>query len=93
MKRTQVERPTLRRAWWPWATLGTIVVVGAAIGMVWWGLSASGGRPRLVLDREVIDLGDLPFEAPAQAVFTLANAGDGRLEIAGELPVKVVKGC
>jgi len=93
MKRKRVERPTPRGAWWPWAALGTVVVIVAAIGMVWWGLSASGGRSRLVLDREVIDLGDLPFEAPAKAVFTLANAGDGRLEIAGDLPVKVLKGC
>jgi len=93
MKRKRVERPTPRRAWWPWAALGTVVVIVVAIGMVWWGPGASGGRPRLVLDREVVDLGDLPFEAPAQVVFTLANAGNGRLEIDGELPVKVVKGC
>jgi hypothetical protein len=68
-----------------------LIVVGSATA--WWVSGTSGGRPRLLLDHVVIDLGDLPFETSARAVFTLTNAGDGRLEIAEELRVKVVKGC
>ena len=30
-----------------------------------------GEKPRLVVDREVVDLGDLPFDTPARVVFTL----------------------
>ena len=93
MKGKRVARPIPRRAWWPWVALGTAVLIVGATGTFWWDSGASGGRPRLVLDREVVDLGDLPFETPARVVFTLSNAGDGRLEIAGEPRVKAVKGC
>jgi len=68
-----------------------LIVIAA--GALWWFSAATGGRPRLVMDREVVDLGDLQFETPARVVFTLANAGDGRLKIAEDLSVKAVKGC
>jgi len=93
MKIRGAKRPEPRRSLWPWAALGGIVLIVIAAGALWWFPGAPGGRPRLVLDREVIDLGDLQFETPARVVFTLANAGDGRLKIAEELSVKVVKGC
>ena len=86
----QVRRP--RRWRWALAALGVIV---AGVGSFWW-LSeptASGGTPRLVVDREVVDLGFLPFEAPARVVFMLTNAGDGPLRLADVPRVKVLKGC
>ncbi len=52
-----------------------------------------GGTPRLVLDREVVDLGYLPFETPARVVFTLTNAGTGSLKLEDVPRVKVLKGC
>jgi hypothetical protein len=55
--------------------------------------AASSGTPRLVVDRTEIDLGDLPFDQRATAVFTLTNAGNGVLNIIEEPPVEVVKGC
>jgi hypothetical protein len=45
------------------------------------------------VDREVVDLGDLPYGAPARAVFTLTNAGPGLLKLAGVPRVEAVKGC
>ena len=74
--------------------LGGVLVVGALVG--WWmagGPDAWGPRPRLVVDREVVDLGDLPYGAPARAVFTLTNAGPGLLKLAGVPRVEAVKGC
>jgi hypothetical protein len=53
----------------------------------------SGGKPRLGVDRTEVDLGDLPYGAPAKAVFTLTNTGDGLLKIVGEPQVKILKGC
>ncbi len=73
MKRKRVERPTPQRAGWPWAAPGTVVVTVVAIGMLGLRPGASGGTPRLVLTRGVVDLGDLPFEAPAQVLFTLLS--------------------
>jgi len=77
-----------------WVVVGAVLVVG--IGAGWWmleGRDAWGERPRLIVDREVVDLGDLPFDAPARVVFTLTNAGPGILKLAGVPRVEAVKGC
>jgi hypothetical protein len=79
--------------WGELVALGLIAV--SAIGF-WWPAQAgdaSSGAPRLVVDRTEIDLGDLPFDQLATAVFTLTNAGDGVLNILEGPPVEVVKGC
>jgi hypothetical protein len=82
----------LMRHWHMLAVLG-LMVIGAA----GWGLAQAGeaadGKPHLVVDRTEIDLGDLPYGAPAKAVFTLNNTGDGVLKIVGEPEVKILKGC
>jgi hypothetical protein len=72
------------------------VLVAVGGGAFWWFSEAqdtSGGTPRLVMDRTEVDLGHFPFEAPARAVFTLTNAGDGLLRLTEVPPVKVLKGC
>ena len=95
-KKPRVAPPVPRRGRWRWAVMGALVVVGAGAGTFWWmstGPDASGGAPRLVVDREVVELGDIPFEAPARVVFTLTNAGDGTLKIAEVPRVKAVEGC
>jgi hypothetical protein len=74
--------------------IGGVLVVGMAA--VWWvagGPNVWGEKPRLVVDREVVDLGDLPFDTPARVAFTLANTGKGTLALAGVPPVEAVKGC
>lgn len=96
MGKHRVTQPPPRRRRWKWTVVGglALVIVGAAT--FWW-LSevpnASGGTPRLVLDREVVDLGYLPFETPVRVVFTLTNTGDGTLRLADVPRVKVLKGC
>jgi hypothetical protein len=52
-----------------------------------------GGTPRLTVDRTTIDFGDVPFDRFVDARFTLANAGDGVLTIAGRPPVTATQGC
>ena len=77
-----------------WAVVSAVLVIGIVAG--WWmsgGPDAWGDRPRLVVDREVVDLGDLPFNAPARVEFTLTNAGPGTLKLAGVPRVEAVKGC
>ena len=79
-----------------------VVVLAAAIvlalggGAYWWGAESPepvGGTPRLVLDREVIDVCDVAFETPVNAVFTLKNTGAGVLLLADVPRVKVLAGC
>ncbi len=85
-----------KRPRWRWAALGVVVLAALGAGAFWWLSEAQdtpGGKPRLVLDREVVDLGDFPLEAQARVVFTLTNAGDGLLRPDGGPRVEAVKGC
>ena len=94
-KRLRVKQPPPRRGWRR-AAFGALVLMALGGGMLWWfwGVrDASGGTPRLVMDRTEVDLGSLPFETPARVVFTLTNAGDGLLRIADVPPVRVLRGC
>ena len=89
-------QPPPRRPGWRWAALGVVVLVALGAGAFWWLSEAQdtpGGRPRLVLDREVVDLGNLPFEKPARVVFTLTNAGNSSLQLDGVPRVQLLKGC
>ncbi len=91
-----VKQPPPRPPRWRGAALGALVLVAVGGGAIWWlwgARDASGGTPRLVVDRTEVDLGSLPFEAPARVVFTLTNAGDGILRVADVPPVRVLKGC
>jgi hypothetical protein len=96
MGQHRVKQPPPRRRGWRRAAFAAAVLVVLGAGAFWWlseAQDAPGGKPRLVLDREVVDLGALPFEAPARVVFTLTNAGDASLRLADVPPVRVLKGC
>ena len=96
MGRHRVKKEERRRPGWHWVILGALGLMTLAGAGAWWRSAlpeASNGTPRLVVDREVVDLGFFPFDAPARAVFTLANAGDGPLRLADVPRVSVLKGC
>jgi hypothetical protein len=96
MERLRGRQLLSRLLTWHWQTLGVLGLMAIGVAACWWPAQAgdaSDGRPRLVVDRTEVDLGDLPFDAPAKAVFTLTNTGDGVLKIVGEPQVKVLKGC
>jgi hypothetical protein len=79
-----------------WAELVALGLIAVSAVGFWWPAQAGdafSGAPRLVVDRTEIDLGDLPFDQLATAVFTLTNAGNGVLNIIEEPPVEIVKGC
>lgn len=81
---------------WRWDTLAVLGLIAIGIAAGWGPVQAgdaSDGKPRLVVDRTEVDLGDLPYGTPGKAVFTLTNTGDGVLKIVGEPQVKILKGC
>ena len=83
-----------RRRWRRTAlALGLLIASAASVAWLLGARDGLGGTPRLVLDRTDVDLGDLAFEAPAGAVFTVRNVGDGVLKLAGAPSVSVVRGC
>ncbi|MBI4246094.1 MAG: hypothetical protein HY614_02795 [Candidatus Rokubacteria bacterium] len=75
------------------ALVGVLATVGVALGLRPTTAPVAGGTPRLAVDREAIDLGDVRFERAVRATFTLTNAGDGVLLIGREPAVRVVEGC
>jgi hypothetical protein len=96
MQRQWVTRWLSRILLWRWDTLAVLGLLAVGIAAGWEPVQAgeaSEGKPRLVVDRTEVDLGDLPYDAPAKAVFTLTNTGDGVLKIVGEPQVKILKGC
>lgn len=51
------------------------------------------GAPSLKANQELIDLGELKVDQPAQASFTLTNVGDQPLEFSKAPYIEVVEGC
>ena len=76
---------------------GGIVLVAVAGGLGLWlrpaPKEASGGAPRLVIDRTEVDLGYRRFDTPARVIFTLTNAGDAPLRLTESPRVIVIAGC
>ena len=86
-----------------------LIVVAGAVVLVLAGLvlllsrpsptGTSGGPaetargPRLAVDQEKIDFGEVKVNQMVKARFVLTNAGDQPLQIAGEPAVRVVEGC
>lgn len=87
----------------PWAVLlimGGVLVLGVAAYFAW-GNGAGGastaievtGAPRLKVDQEKIDLGDIRLGRSVEARFRLTNVGDQPLRFAGKPYIEVVEGC
>ena len=51
------------------------------------------GQPRLRVDREIVDLGDIQLGRTVEAVFVLTNVGDQPLRLTDAPYVEVVEGC
>lgn len=51
------------------------------------------GQPRLKVDRQAIDLGEVPLGQVVEVAFVLTNVGDQPLQITQAPYVEVVEGC
>ena len=51
------------------------------------------GQPRLKVDREAIDFGDVRLGQTVEAAFVLTNVGDQPLQLTQAPYVEVVEGC
>jgi Lon protease-like protein len=79
--------------------LGGLALVVAALSVVLAGGSGDRlsievtGQPRLRVDRETVDLGDIQLGRTVDASFVLSNVGDEPLKIAEAPFIEVVEGC
>jgi hypothetical protein len=99
-------RPTARdssgvRSLVPWL-LGAagllVLLVGLALALRSPGQSSTSaplvsGQPKLVVDQERVDFGEVPINKKVKATFKLTNVGDQPLRITGQPQVRVVEGC
>jgi hypothetical protein len=79
--------------------LGLAVVVGAGAWLFFQKTSSPivaaqyQGGPRLAVDTDLIDFGNVRFEKFVKARFRLRNVGDKPLRLPAYPPVDVVEGC
>jgi hypothetical protein len=81
----------------------SVVLAAAAIGGVAFGISRTplsmlgarphDGAPRLVVDKEVVDFGAVPYRKMIEAKFEIMNGGKEVLEFTEAPYIEVVKGC
>lgn len=80
----------------PLLIVGTgLLLIGGMVALlgVGGGGSVSGGTPRLVVEQEVFDYGDVALNTPITTTFVLRNEGDGVLRILNTPQVEVREGC
>lgn len=78
-------------------------IVGGALLLLFGALSLLGGgrkaaievtgQPRLKVDREVVDLGEIQLGRTVEAAFVLTNVGDQPLRVTDPPYAEVVEGC
>ena len=79
--------------------VGFAIVVGAVSWILLpWGNSANSatqyqGGPRLAVDRDLIDFGNVAFNRMVKASFRLRNVGDKPLQLPASPPLEVFDGC
>ena len=99
-KRKQAPPP--RRIPWMWIAVGSaLLLVAGGLAFVW----SSGqqtdpnftpevtGSPRLSVEQDRIDEGDIKLNKTIRTAFRLKNVGDQPLYIKGEPVVELVEGC
>jgi len=88
-----------RRRWLLPGVLSVSLLVGLTAWLLWPNRSPLAdaptyeGGPRLLVDRQEIDFGQVRFDKFVQARFRLKNVGDRALQIATGPRVEAVEGC
>ena len=77
-------------------TMGALAL-GLAGVLIWRNtqrpLETSGGTPRLKVDKQTVDLGEVALGRTVSVAFELTNSGDGPLHFQEAPYVEVVEGC
>lgn len=94
--------PTNKRRWRTWALLSVVLVIAGIAAVVISGRRSTvvqafaaphDGAPRLLVDKQVVDFGAVPYRKKIDATFELSNGGREVLEFMEAPYIEVVKGC
>ncbi|MCX6078700.1 MAG: hypothetical protein NTW32_04125 [Chloroflexi bacterium] len=73
---------------------GVLLVIAAAVFAISGAFSGDGGgTPRLVVDQEKIDYGDVHFGVNKTFAIKVTNTGDGLLRFKEKPYIQVLEGC
>ena len=73
--------------------IGGILLLAAAAFFVFRGGSEGGGTPKLAVDQEKIDYGDVHFGVNKTFAIKVTNNGDGVLRFTEKPYIEVLEGC
>lgn len=73
--------------------IGGILLLAAGIFFVFKGSGDGGGTPKLVVDQEKIDYGDVKFDVNKTFAIKVTNTGDGLLRFKEKPYLEVLEGC
>lgn len=89
-----------KRKNWPIILLvggGALLLIGAFFAFVKPSqtITALGdsGTPRLEVDQELVDLGDVKVDQLVEATFRLTNTGEGTLRFTDDPYIEILEGC
>jgi hypothetical protein len=73
--------------------IGGVLLILAAIFFAWQGGDTGGGTPKLMVDQEKIDYGDVHFGVNKTFAIKVTNTGDGVLRFKEKPYIEVLEGC
>lgn len=92
--------PTSKRPAWLFPVIGiavVVVLIGAFLLINQSNQSGVAitvnGQPHVAVDKSVVDFGDVHFDKPVTATFTVSNSGDQPLKLVQPPQLEVLQGC
>ena len=73
--------------------IGGLVLVAAAVFFAVRGKGEDTGTPKIVVDQQVIDFGDVKLNTPVNFSVKVTNQGDGVLRFEDKPFIQVAEGC
>lgn len=75
---------------WPILLFGGILLL---VAVLWMGLGGERGTPAIVVDRQVIDYGEVQLNTNLTFAIQVTNTGDGVLRFKEKPYIEVLEGC
>lgn len=102
-QREELRQRHAPRSPWPFVLMGGGALLVGLVALAVWQASAPGsgpkvpvevqGAPRIKVDRDEVDLGEVKLGQTVEVTFNVANVGDKPLRFAEAPYVELVEGC